>query len=604
MSSTPSDYVLTPANARTPSRQDGPRISSRTRIRNEVVEEAARPVASGSLQDLRHEIGLLSAEIDAFSAERGAVKKMLAEARIQVRSVVNSSAYTYLVYVQSRRRGDPPRHTNLQPQKTSSWRNTPQSRLQVMTRASGKRSINSPPTVRSFSPSCTPRETQALRSEFAQLARQTARREREMQAEIDTLRRALAASRVQQRESPDDDETRCAAAAPGGDADSKVPVPIPIADPLPPLLPPSVCALHSPRILDLSAPRVPSPVQHPDAALDVLEAQTVDNAGRAGDDDEGRGQATEASPPGTEAEEGTAASQPGTEAEVKSEDEPEPEPEPEPEDDLGSEMDEQSMELATPLHPTILSLADDDLIIPPPMPPSLAPSTSPTATATMSATTTASASAREEELEPSDVPLPISPEGNPGLAFSPLFSSSPMHMHMHPHAGSQASASPPLLFSADIPAASSSPARVIHLDLDMDIDPSHRISESETDLLARVESATNARVAEIEREVDAVQRDLDARTRELATKNAALAQLRAAVTTAAAAAPWLHGDAGTSVPHDYDAAASADAREGEGRRGQGREGLRGGDGAREGDEDDDDIGAHGDAAVREPPGLR
>ena len=97
----------------------------------------------------------------------------------------------------------------------------------------------------------------------------------------------------------------------------------------------------------------------------------------------------------------------------------------------------------------------------------------------------------------------------------------------------------------------------------------------------------------------AVQRDLDARTRELAAKNAALAQLRATVT-----APWLHVDAGagTSVPHDHHAA--ADAREGEGRRGRGREGQRAGDGAREGDEDDDDIGAHGDAAVREPPGLR
>ena len=106
--------------------------------------------------------------------------------------------------------------------------------------------------------------------------------------------------------------------------------------------------------------------------------------------------------------------------------------------------------------------------------------------------------------------------------------------------------------------------------------------------------------AEIEREVDAVQRDLDARMRELAAKNAALAQLRAAVTTTTTTAPWLHGDAGTSVPHDHHAA--ADAREGEGRRGRGREGLRGGDGARERDEGE--HGARGGAAVREPPGLR
>ena len=60
--------------------------------------------------------------------------------------------------------------------------------------------------------------------------------------------------------------------------------------------------------------------------------------------------------------------------------------------EAGSEVEEQSMELATPLHPTILSLADDDLLIPPPIPPSLASSTSTRAT-----------------VEPSDIPLPISP---------------------------------------------------------------------------------------------------------------------------------------------------------------------------------------------------
>ena len=120
MSSTPSDYALTPANARTPSRQDGPRNSSRPRIRGEAVEEAAGPIASGSLDDMRHEIGLLSAEIDAFSAEREAVKKMLAEARIQVCSAINSSAYTYLLYAQSRRRANSRHYSNLQLEKTFS----------------------------------------------------------------------------------------------------------------------------------------------------------------------------------------------------------------------------------------------------------------------------------------------------------------------------------------------------------------------------------------------------------------------------------------------------------------------------------------------------
>ncbi|KAM5544348.1 hypothetical protein V8D89_002008 [Ganoderma adspersum] len=448
MSSTPSDYVLTPANARTPSRQDGTRNSSRSRIRSEVLEESGTPVASGSLDDLRHQVGLLSSEIDAFSAERGAVKKMLAEARIQGKLMT--------------------------PQQSAAQ---PPANIVLTERA---------PVPSPSHDSCI-RETQALREEFDQLGRQTARREREMQAEIDSLRQALFNARAQQREPADDDETRC---APG---DPKEPV-------APPPLPPSTRALHSPRIP--SALRLPSPVQHPGAVLDVLEAQIVDNTGGDDDNDEGRGQGAEAL-------------QPGTEAEVDAE----------PDEEIGSEMDEQSMELATPLHPTILSLADDDLIIPPPMPPSLAASTS--------TTTTATATAREE-LEPSDIPLPISPDD--GLAFSPLFASSPTHMHPPPHLRSQSCSSPPLLFSANIPHAPSS-APVI------DTDPA-RISSS--DLLARVESATHARVAEIEREVDEVQRDLDARTRELAAKNAALAHLRATA-TATATAPWLHGDAGTGT---------------------------------------------------------
>ena len=364
---------------------------------------------------------------------------------------------------------------------------------------------------------------QALREEFDVLARQTARREREMQAKMDLLRQALVDARAHQRESPappDDDETRC---APG---DAK----LPIAP-----TPPSTRELQSPCIP--SAPRVPSPIMHPAEVYDIPETQNTNNA-KEGDDNESRGRDAEAS-----------------EAETEDEDE------------VGSEMDEQSdMELATPLHPTILSLADDDLIIPPPSNPSLASS--------MSTSTRA-------ELEPARMPLPISPEGALGLEFShPLVSSS-----VHPQ-----SSSPPLNSFSNAGAASFTPQ----------IEPPSITS----DLVARVESATQARIAEIEREVDAVQCDLDARTRELDAKNAALAQLHATVTTTAL---WLHGDAGSSdgahpyIPHDVE-----DAREGE----QGRGGVHGGRGDREGDDDEDTKAgsargdAGGAAAVRTPPGLR
>ncbi|KAI1785151.1 hypothetical protein LXA43DRAFT_1118145 [Ganoderma leucocontextum] len=468
MSSSPSDYLLTPANARTPSRPEGERNPSRSRTRSEVVEkEAARPVASGGVDDLRHQINILSSEIDGFGAERDALKKMLAAAgtQEQVASAPTEESAT-------------PEHGV---------------------------STGHVPVSSSSHGSCI-REIQALRENFDELTRQTAHREQEMRSEIDSLRQALVNARAQQREPPDDDETRC---APG---DPKVPIAAP---------PPSSRA--SPHIPP--APRVPSPIQHPETLDDVPVVQGVDNAYDDDDEEETKGQCAEAT-----------------------------------EDEIGSEMDEQSMELATPLHPTILSLADDDLIIPPPVPPSLASSTS----------------ARADDVEPSDIPLPISPDGAP--AFSPSVTSSLTHPHP------QSSSPPPRLpLPASGAAASLKPL----------IEPPLRVS---SDLLTRAESAAQARVAEIEREVDEVQRDLDARTRELEAKNAALAQLRAAT------APWLHSDAGSSGgvrgPRE-----SENTREGE----REREGGRGGDdhAAGEGDEVDGARGdAGGGAAVCGPPGLR
>ena len=273
----------------------------------------------------------------------------------------------------------------------------------------------------------THRERQALREELDALVRQTTRREREMQVEIELLRQALVNARTSAREPTDDDETCC---APG---DPKV-----LIAPTPP----STRELQSPHTP--SAPRAPSPIQHPAEVQDIPETQNIGNASE--DDDEDQGRDAEALEVDAEAL-----------------------------DEVGSEMDEQSdMELATPLHPTILSLADDDLIIPPPMPPSLASSVS---------------TSVRVELQPSDVPLLISSEGALGLEFSPT------HPYPHPQ-----SSSPPLNSFLSADAASFVPQ----------IEPPGIAS----DLVARVESATQARIAGIEREVNEVQRDLDTRTRE------------------------------------------------------------------------------------------
>ena len=285
------------------------------------------------------------------------------------------------------------------------------------------------------------RENQLLREQFDEFARQTARREQEMQAEIDSLRQALFHPRAQLRDSTDDDETRC---APG---DLKAPP-----------APPSPSARASPPFPP--APRVPSPLPHVEPSDNVLKEFS-----------------SEKHVQNTEVADGEA----------------------------GSEVEEQSMELATPLHPTILSLADDDLLIPPPIPPSPASSTSTRA-----------------NVEPSDIPLPVSPNDDwdsaPPLQFSPFLASSPPHRQSSASALSRsAHSSPPLLMQSPW------------------ISP---------DLLARVESATQARVDEIEREVVDMERHLDAKTRELEDRDVALAQLR--LTTSRLRGEIAGGDAGNS----------------------------------------------------------
>ena len=96
MASSPSDYVLTPANVCVPSRPEGGRNSSRSRAQN-VTQEEDGLVTGGGLDDLRQQIGLLSSEIDAFSAERAAVRKMLVRSRIQVDYTINQRTHYTLI---------------------------------------------------------------------------------------------------------------------------------------------------------------------------------------------------------------------------------------------------------------------------------------------------------------------------------------------------------------------------------------------------------------------------------------------------------------------------------------------------------------------------
>ncbi|RPD58842.1 hypothetical protein L226DRAFT_265401 [Lentinus tigrinus ALCF2SS1-7] len=257
------------------------------------------------------------------------------------------------------------------------------------------------------------RETRALRRQLEELAAESARREQALQAEIDNLRQALLDPRAADGPAAREDQPRYAS------GDLKVPS----------------SRAHPPNP---SAPRVPAVVPTPGTNLDDAAARprTPDALGER-DEQEG--------------------ARPNAET---TED--------------GSELDEQSMELATPLHHTILSLADDDLLF---------PYTDHTSTSML--------------VEPSEVPLPISPDefdvDVPLITFSP-----PPADPGYPQTSTPYRPSPPLnAEGARIP----------------------------TDLLARVESMSQARVDAIEREVEERQRELDQRTRELEEKNASLARL-------------------------------------------------------------------------------
>ena len=82
----PSPYVLTPANARTPSRMHGSPNPLQSHTRNDVTTQETNPsrTTSFELNDLKQQIEILSTEIEGFSAEREALKRMLVEARLQV----------------------------------------------------------------------------------------------------------------------------------------------------------------------------------------------------------------------------------------------------------------------------------------------------------------------------------------------------------------------------------------------------------------------------------------------------------------------------------------------------------------------------------------
>lgn len=139
------------------------------------------------------------------------------------------------------------------------------------------------------------------------------------------------------------------------------------------------------------------------------------------------------------------------------------------------EFGEQSMELATPLQMnTILSLREDDW----PIPPSDYPARAPT----------------DVDVDPAEVPLPTSPDmldkpAPPPRAPSPLSNSAPSS------SPPSAPSPPPLYIAAP------------HVPLD---------------LLARIESAAQERVASIEREIAATHRELEDREAALASVRARL----------------------------------------------------------------------------------
>lgn len=135
------------------------------------------------------------------------------------------------------------------------------------------------------------------------------------------------------------------------------------------------------------------------------------------------------------------------------------------------ELGEQSMELATPLQTnTILSLREDDWPIPPSDFPLRAPA--------------------DVDIDPAQIPLPTSPDMLDNPAPPPPRAPSPF-LTFAPSAPPPSSPSPPPLYIA-----------APHVPLD---------------LLARIESAAQERVASIEREIAATHRELEDREAALAS---------------------------------------------------------------------------------------
>lgn len=157
---------------------------------------------------------------------------------------------------------------------------------------------------------------------------------------------------------------------------------------------------------------------------------------------------------------------------------------PDTDDGSGSERD---MELATPLYQTILSLAGDELAIPL-LPPTVQSSA---------------------VVDPADVPLPFSPDSitpsTESLLFLPLMA--------------------PVATSTPPPHSPGLPLALSHSPT-LSVEPLHIPAH----LLARTETAIQARVDAIQIEFEEANRELDTRTRELQETEAALVGLRQTTT--------------------------------------------------------------------------
>ncbi|KAI8974574.1 hypothetical protein BD414DRAFT_524884 [Trametes punicea] len=129
---------------------------------------------------------------------------------------------------------------------------------------------------------------------------------------------------------------------------------------------------------------------------------------------------------------------------------------------VSDELGERPMDLATPLQTTIVSLREDDWLLPA-TPPTVDPRPP------------------ETHVDPANVPLPLSPDAAPSVAVSPPFLLSPLGF-----------------LSPSSPASNIPPSAI----------PS--------DSLVRMEAATEERIASIEQQIAATQRELEEKEAALA----------------------------------------------------------------------------------------